>query len=307
MVTYIAGSGAIGCRFGYSLAKNGKDVVLLDNWDVHIKAIQENGLKIVGDVEDTIQIPIMYPTEATREADLIILFTKSMQLENMLQEITHLIGEGTKVMCLLNGLGHEDIIRKYVPEKNIIIGVTIWTAGLAGPGTAILKGKGSVNIQSLDESGVEKAKEIVQLLNESGLNATYDENVFPSIWRKACVNGASNATCALLDCTVGEFFGSENGFNIARAITHEFVQVGLASGIALDEAEIMAYVEEASIKAAHHYPSMHQDLVKNHRPTEVDYINGVIARKGPQLGIKTPYCQMITDLVHAKEAVLAIR
>ena len=62
-----------------------------------------------------------------------------------------------------------------------------------------------------------------------------------------------------------------------------------------------------SVVAAGHYPSMHQDLVQNHRLTEIDYINGAVAKKGDSLGIPTPYCHMITDLVHAKEHVLKIQ
>ncbi len=52
---------------------------------------------------------------------------------------------------------------------------------------------------------------------------------------------------------------------------------------------------------------MHQDLIQNHRPTEIDYINGAVAKKGDVLGIATPYCHMITDLIHAKEHVLKIK
>lgn len=56
--------------------KTNNDVILLDNWEAHIQAIKENGLKISGDVEETVKLPIMKPTQATEQADLIILFTK---------------------------------------------------------------------------------------------------------------------------------------------------------------------------------------------------------------------------------------
>ncbi|HEP4843725.1 TPA: 2-dehydropantoate 2-reductase, partial [Streptococcus pyogenes] len=118
MLVYIAGSGAMGCRFGYQISKTNNDVILLDNWEDHINAIKENGLVVTGDVEETVKLPIMKPTEATQEADLIILFTKAMQLPQMLQDIKGIIGKETKVLCLLNGLGHEDVIRQYIPEHN---------------------------------------------------------------------------------------------------------------------------------------------------------------------------------------------
>ena len=83
--------------------------------------------------------------------------------------------------------------------------------------------------------------------------------------------------------------------------------VGEAEGVSLDEAEITKYVMDTSVKAAHHYPSMHQDLVQNHRKTEIDFLNGAVNSKGQKLGIDTPYCRLITQLVHTKEDVLKIK
>ncbi|HCR3663406.1 TPA: 2-dehydropantoate 2-reductase, partial [Enterococcus faecalis] len=50
--------------------------------------------------------------------------------------------------------------------------------------------------------------------------------------------------------------------------------------------------------------SMYQDLITNHRLTEIDYINGAIVRKGKVYGIATPYCQFLTELIHCKENLL---
>lgn len=307
MLTYIAGAGAMGCRFGYQLQKAGYDVVLLDMWEDHIKAIKENGLQVEGDINDNVKMEIMKPTEATEEADYIILFTKAMQLPTMLESIQQIIGENTKVLCLLNGLGHEDVIKQYIPEKDIIMGVTVWTAGLKGPGKVHLSATGTVNLQAIDESGKEGAEKLVDMMNDAKLNVTYDEDVLPSIWRKACVNGTMNSNCALLDCTIGELFVTEEGLRVVKEIIHEFVLVGEASGVKLDEQEITDYVMHTSEVAAAHYPSMHQDLVQNHRPTEIDYLNGAVARKGKEFGIDTPYCELITDLIHTKEKVLGIK
>lgn len=311
MFIYIAGSGAMGCRFGYQLQKSGNDVVLLDMWQDHIDAIREHGLHITGDEDCFEQMTIARPEEVAHnanhnDADLIILFTKAMQLRAMLTNIQPVIGAHTRVLCLLNGLGHEDTIREFVPQENIIMGVTVWTAGLKEPGVVLLQGTGSVNLQSLDSRGEEAIADTVDAMNKAGLHVTYDADVVPSIWRKACVNGTMNSTCALCDATIGEFFASEEGLAIVRTIIHEFVEVGQAEGVALNEDEIYAYVLHTAKDVAPHYPSMHQDLIQNHRLTEIDYINGAVAKKGEKLGINTPYCKMITELIHAKEHILNI-
>lgn len=38
----------------------------------------------------------------------------------MLQDVKPLIADHTEVLCLLNGIGHEDVIEKFVPmEKSL--------------------------------------------------------------------------------------------------------------------------------------------------------------------------------------------
>ncbi|WP_421458781.1 2-dehydropantoate 2-reductase [Streptococcus suis] len=263
MLVYIAGSGAMGCRFGYQLSKTNHEVILLDNWEEHIEAIRENGLKVTGDVEETVHLPIMKPTEATREADFIILLTKADQLPKMLRDIKPIIGPTTKVLSLLNGLGHATTMRRYVPDESIMVGVTMWLAGLKGPGHAHLEGPGSMSVQHIlgDEQSV---ADIIEMLNEAGLN-------------------------------------------LVQGIFKEFIAVAKSEADGIDEEAIWKYVIDASKKASNHYPSMHQDLVQHGRKTEIDYLNGAVVFKGKRAGIPTPYCQMITDMVHAKESMLGLR
>ena len=81
----IAGSGALGCGFGYMMQKGGNDVTLLDFWDEHINTIKENGLSVtVNGKEDTINISIGKPEEIKDTFDTIFIFTKSMRLRHML-------------------------------------------------------------------------------------------------------------------------------------------------------------------------------------------------------------------------------
>lgn len=296
----------MGCRFGYQLSKTKHEVILLDNWDAHIEAIRKNGLKVTGDFNETVQLPIMKPTEAREVADLIILLPKADQLPKMLQDIKGIIGEKTKVLSLLNGLGHATTMRRYVPDESIMVGVTIWLAGLKGPGHAHLQGPGSISVQNMVGDG-ESVADMIAMFNEAGLNATYDDHVINAIWQKACVNGTMNPTCTILNCTIGELFGTEGGLNLVQGIFKEFIAVAKSETDGIDEEAIWKYIIDASKKASNHYPSMHQDLVQNGRKTEIDYLNGAVVFKGKRAGIPTPYCQMITEMIHAKEAMLGLR
>ncbi|MFO8069858.1 MAG: 2-dehydropantoate 2-reductase [Alkalibacterium sp.] len=304
----IAGSGALGCGFGYHLQKNGEDVTLLDNWEQHIQNISDNGLTItVNGVEDNQKMKICKPNELNEEMDAIFVFTKSMGLKSMMKSIEHIIGENTKIICLLNGLGHLQTLEEFVDKKNIIMGTTVWTAGIDAPGVTHFDGQGPVELQNSVPEEKDGALQIVDILKKSGLYGVYSDNVNFTTWRKACVNGTMNALCALLDSNIQEVFAASTIDSMLSKIVTEFATVAkLQDDIDLDVEETITYLKALAEKVGAHYPSMHQDLA-NGRPTEIDFLNGAVAEASKRFDREAPYCQNITDLIHAKEDILGIQ
>ena len=309
----VAGAGAMGGRFGSMLSEAGKDVILIDQWEDNVKAIRADGLQVNhdGDIR-TIQIPIYYPSELAAqgvEVDLIILFVKSLQLEGMLQALQPVIKPRTSVLCLLNGIGHETILERYVAKENAFLGNTMWTAGLEGPGKVKLLGSGSVALQNLGAESKERAFQIAALLSEAGLKANYSDHVMVEIYKKACANGSTNALCTLLDANLNTFGSTSCAENIVRAFIDEYADVAAVEGVILDREAITAFVKSAFDPngIGRHYPSMYQDLMLNKRLTEVDCINGIIVEKGKRYGIKAPYCAFITQLIHCKEEIMGAK
>lgn len=309
----IAGAGAMGSRFGLMLHKAGNEVILIDKWMDHVNAIKEYGLKANYNGKDVVEkIPAFFPSEIVGyndKIDTVILFTKAMQLDDMLKSIKSILTKETKVLCLLNGLGHEDTVEKYVSKENILLGNTMWTAGLTGPGEVKLFGNGEIELQNVHINGKEAALEVVNVMNEAGLNAKYSENVMYSIWRKACVNGTLNGTCTILNANIASFGSTSRADSIISTIIDEFAEVAAKEGVILDKKEIVNHVKSTFDPngVGKHYPSMHQDLIKNNRLTEIDYINGAVCKKGERYNVSTPYCKFLTQLVHTKEEILGAK
>ncbi len=303
----IAGSGALGCGFGYMMQKNGNDVTLIDFWEEHIAAIKKNGLTItVNKKEDNIVIPVGKPAEIKDKFDAVFIFTKSMGLRHMLEEIKHLLTEDTKVICLLNGLGHAKTIAEYVPGKNIIMGTTVWTGGIDAPGKTHFMGEGPVEVQNVDINEKESTLQIVKMMADSGLNGIYSQDVHFTTWRKACVNGTMNALCSLLDCNIKELFETTEREGLIKEIVSEFSLLAETEGVHLDVEETVSYLKATAEKVGAHYPSMHQDL-KNKRLTEIDFLNGTVAKEAGNKGLEAPYSKLITQLIHAKEDIWGIK
>lgn len=304
----IAGAGAMGGRIGVSIKEAGYDVTLIDHWEAHVKSINTHGMDIKTETENyTVDIPAILAQDVATEFDLIIILTKAMQSETMLK---HLLAAGcihkdTAIMSMMNGLGHEERLSQIVPLSQIYLAVTMWTAGLRGPGQLLLEGEGTIHLQRADGEMDSHTNTILQILNKAGLNAQISDNVFEAIWSKATLNSVLNPLCTILNKTIHEFGSYPHSADMVKPIIDEIVAVAQAKGIELNSDELLQKVEAAYPKEAQglHYPSMHQDYA-NGRLTEVDYLNGQIAAYGQEVNIPTPRNTMLTHLIHQLETKL---
>lgn len=305
----IAGAGAMGARFGYMLYAHGQEVVFADYWTEHVQAINEKGLQAIidGQTLQAARIPAYTPNEVSGSFDLVIVFTKAMQLKTMLSDISHVFEDDTALLCLLNGLGHLDNLRLFIRDERLYLGTTIWSSALAGPGVVKGTGTGAISFQQIKETSSPITSKILDVLNEAELNATCSQNVMQTIWHKASVNCVLNTCCTLIDCTVGGYGSYVNNEALTSLILDEIVEVGAAEGVIVEKENVMQHLRDIipPDKVGLHYPSLYQDI-KNNRPTEVDYLTGAIVRLGQKHGIQTPVCEALTHMILAKEAVLNI-
>lgn len=300
----IAGAGAMGCRFGYMLMATGQEVMLIDGWREHVEAIRQQGLYVETETTKGYHpIPAVMAEEAQGEFDLVILFTKAMQLDGMLQKIKPVLSTAKAVLVLSNGLGNIETLSRYVEPEKIYAGVTLWSCELEGPGHIRATGSGNIEMQPIDSRDTIMAELVLNTLNNAGLNAEISQNVLLSIWKKAAFNSVMNTYCALLDCNVGEFGKRPGALVMAESVVREFVLVAESQNIPLTADMVMNTVKKVfdPRESGEHYPSMHQDLHKG-RLTEIDYLNGAIARLGERENIPVPVNTLLTQLIHAKEA-----
>lgn len=300
----IAGSGALGSGFGAMLYRQGNDVTLIDGWEPQATAVKHEGLHIDINGEDYhLNIPMYQDTEIPSDLqfDIVFLFTKAMQLERMLTHIQPHIHDTTIMVCTMNGLKHEERIVNYVDKSRIVRGVTTWTAGLESPGHTHLMGSGPVEIGSLVPEGQNHVEVIYNLLEQAKLNPHKSEDLQQSIWKKICVNGTANALCTILECRLSTLNESEYARKLVYDITKEIVEVATVDDVHLNADEVYHYLIDLNDKVGPHFPSMYQDLINNNRRTEIDYINGAVARLGSERHIDAPINQFVANMVHAKE------
>jgi 2-dehydropantoate 2-reductase len=121
-------------------------------------------------------------------------------------------------------------------------------------------------------------------------------------WRKVIFNAATNPLGALTRLTHGRVCERPDLRALVTGLVDEGKAVTAAQGIELDD-DPERLIDHAARKdvAYDHKASMLQD-VEARRPTEVDFLNGGIARFGRELGVSTPLNEAIWALVRGLEA-----
>lgn len=146
--------------------------------------------------------------------------------------------------------------------------------------------------------GEAEAGPVADVLRASGLSVTVTPRIAEALWTKAVVNACFNPLTALLRLPSGALAERPSLEACSRAIVAEAVAVAEAKGVALDGEALLRRVGEVARATARNRSSMLQDLERG-RPTEIDAINGAIARMGEEEGLECPVNRILTLMVRA--------
>lgn len=298
MKIVIVGAGALGSLFGGLLAHAGQEVWLFDPpFKAHIDIVRRKGLVIERDGGELRVRP--HATTDIREiglADLTAIFVKAQHTEEAVRGALPSIGESTRILSLQNGLGVENHILKYVREDRVLRGVTAQGSTLIEPGRIRHAGAGETKIGSLAGRDDGRSQEIVTAFNVAGIETVFEEDATKLVWSKLLINVGINALTAVFNVQNGVLVADKTLNDIMRAVVCEAVAVARKSALEVSADGAIEDVEEVCRTTSENISSMLQD-VREERETEIDYINGAIAKKGDELGISTPLNKLLVKLV----------
>jgi 2-dehydropantoate 2-reductase len=301
----VVGAGAMGCLFGGLLWHSGAEVVLVDVSKAQIEALNREGLRLERDGETVcLRVPAAYAHEVSVPPDLVVVFTKTVHTASAMESATHMLGEATLVLSLQNGLGNDLVIERFHPRSRIVQGITTFPADLVAPGCVRSLGPGVTRIMWADGVRRDGLEEVRAALDRAGLNCAISEEVQVAIWEKVAFNVALNSLAAVLRVPVGPLGDSEEARSLARRMVEEVVSVAQRKGIGARLEQVLATVESALAAHRSHKPSMLQDVLAG-RATEIDALNGAVAREAASLGMSVPVTETLDLLVKAAEGARA--
>lgn len=294
----ILGAGSLGSTIGGALALAGNEVFLVGR-KAHMDAVNKNGLSLVTpDGEKTARVQGRVDAAGIGEVDLVIVLCKSFDTEKTVRDNLELVGDGTVVMSLQNGLGAEDTLCDIVGAHRVIGGKTYIGGMLLEPGRvqATIPGKDTF-IGELDGSITERVKRIGAAFEDAGMRCIVSDNILGVIWDKLLVNVATGAVCGITGLPYGDMYQEEKLVATAVAAVEEGMAVAHAAGIALSREDPMDTLELARANLPYDFkPSILQSLEKR-RPTEIGVINGAVVAQGKKHGVPTPVNETLVACV----------
>jgi 2-dehydropantoate 2-reductase len=309
----IAGSGAMGCRFGAALFAAGHQVLLLDGWAEHVEAINGAGLRVT-DEAGTRVLPVpaaLLPAAdhpAADPADLVIVFAKATGTAAVAAASAGAIGPATVMLTLQNGLGNVESLLDHVPAARLLAGTTTLGTELLGPGHIRALGTGDTAFGPLPgeasgDTATDGAERVRAALSGAGIAARVAPNALELIWAKVAFNCVMNTLCSIASIPVSALARYDGFDALASSILDEIAAVARAEGVTVDTAAALATMKAQFDPAASgsHLASMLQDLM-NSRRTEIAHLNGEVAARAARHGLAAPANTLIARLVGLLEA-----
>jgi 2-dehydropantoate 2-reductase len=298
----IVGCGAVGSLFAANLATlDDVEVWAFDLSTPHVSAINEQGLRLTGAGEVVGRLRATSDASEIPPCELGIVATKAMHAESAITATAHVFAEGA-VASVMNGVGNEETLARHVGR--VIRGTTFPAGKLVEPGVVQWDVKGDTTFGPFEPQSA-RAEEIERLADactRGGMPSLAVADARPAQWRKVIFNAATNPIGALTGLTHGRVCERPDLRALVSGLVNEGKAIAAAQGIVLD-ADPEALIDHAAKRevAYDHKASMLQDI-EARRTTEIDYLNGGIARFGAELGVPSPLNDTIAALIHGIEA-----
>ena len=318
----VYGAGSLGTIIGaYISAQGEEEVELIDVNQAHVNALNNDGAKIIGTMEFQTKVRAITPDQMSGTYDLVLLLTKQLFNDSILNELLPFLGDDSVVCSLQNGIPEEKVA-SIVGRERIIAGSVEFGATYIEPGVSKLTTEFSrfktyaFQIGELTGAITERIQRIKLLLDHVG-GTHISDNLVGTKWSKLLINNAFSGLSAALNGEYGDILDNEIAIASAAHIIDETIKVGHANGVKFakmngfdiasleinserDIPERMQTLRRIMEPSRLLKASMLQDLEKK-RKTEIDYINGVVPRLAKGTGIPTPYNEMVVKLIESAE------
>ena len=290
MKVAVMGAGAVGCYYGGMLARAGHEVVLIAR-PLHVEAVARDGLRMeTTTFDEYVRLAASTEPSAVQGAKLVLFCVKSTDTESAGAQLRPHLAPDALLLTLQNGVDNADRLRTVLPQHEVAAAVVYVATDMAGPGHVKHHGRGELVIQPSS-----KSEAVAQALIAASVPTEISPNVRGALWVKLILNCAYNAVSAISQLPYGKTVVGEGVQDLMRDVVAECLAVAQAEGVQVP-GDVNAAIRKIAETMPSQFSSTAQDLARGKR-SEIDYLNGLIVRRGEVLGIATPANRVLWSLV----------
>lgn len=290
----IAGVGGVGGYFGGLLAKtfyNSQQVeVIFWARGEHLTEICKNGLRVITGAQEFTARPALATNDPAEigMADLVIVATKSYDLESVIQQLKPCIGQHTIILPLLNGVDSRERIKAILPGHVVLDGCVYIVSRLKQAGVVENTGNMQALYFGLYDFADERLLQFEQLMKEAGIEATLSDNISRLLWEKFIFISPTATATSCFDQSIGEVLTDAGSLRTLDALIREIRQLAQAKGIRVADDitdKVMHKLRSLPFGAT---SSMHSDFKAKKTRNELQSLTGYVLNEAQQYGLDTP-------------------
>jgi 2-dehydropantoate 2-reductase len=295
----VVGAGAVGGYFGGMLARAGAPVVMVGR-PAFVEAVKKNGLFLdTVQFQESVRVEAATEISSVRAAEIVLFCVKTTDNATTARAIAPLLAPGALVVSLQNGVDNVEQIREAAGIEALPAVVYV-AASVPEPGRVKHVGRGDLVIGPRNA----KTGRFASLFERAHVPCRISDNIVGELWTKLTWNCALNAISALGKAKYGQIAASEDARKAVENIVKELLAVAHAANIQLPGLEDFTAAMSGALKIAAQmsgaFSSTAQDLNRG-KLTEIDSLNGYIARRAAELGVPAPLNHALYTLVKLAE------
>jgi 2-dehydropantoate 2-reductase len=313
----VLGAGAIGSSLSADLTKAGHDVTVIDQWPAQVEALKTSGIVVTmpdGEVKTPIRaLHLCDLASANLEFDIVFLAVKSNDDRWLAELIKPYLKADGVLVGTQNGM-NDDTLASIVGKQRVIgcameLSAEIFTPGQVKRNTTHKTTWFAVG--ELDGSYTPRVKEIAALLGHVG-RCDITNNIYGAKWTKLIANTMTMGPFGLLGLGNTDAANVPGMFELSVQLGRESYAVGTALGyrteaiFGLRADEFAGSSDENLVTAMKtllgHVSRGRTAPIHDHmkgRRSEMEFISGVVSKKGRELGIPTPFNDAVVEIDRA--------
>jgi 2-dehydropantoate 2-reductase len=297
----ILGSGAVGGYFGAKLARAGQDVTFIAR-GAHLDAIRSTGLEIksakLGDF--VVRAPAESDTSKVGQVDVAIVSVKAYDNATALPMLKPMIGSGTVVLTLQNGVDSADDVAAIVGEQHVLGGTTYVATALEGPGLIVQTGVHRTIIfgEVYGERGriTPRVQAIADVMAGADIQTTAVPDARVPIWDKYVYLAAFSGFTGASRLAIGHIWKFPHVREMFYACSREIAAIAKAEGVTISANRFETLEEYMTNLPPTTRSSLLIDLEQGKR-IEVEALQGAAVRRAAKHGVAVPIVSTLYALL----------